>query len=1038
MRVHRLEMTAFGPYAGTEVLDFEPLNEAGLFLLTGPTGAGKTTILDAVCFALYGVVPGERGARDLRSDHAPPQLRPEVVLEATIGERRYRVRRSPEWRRPKRRGPGETREPARATLLELGEDGRERLVSSRIAEVGHELQLALGMSSEQFLQVVLLPQGGFQTFLQASSDERQSVLQKLFHTHRFARVEDWLRDRTRGVRGDCAGAERAVAQLLATLSHRSSTPLPDDLAGDHLGDVARTAGQWAAARVAAAGAVAAVACTRHQELLAAEAAARAADDRVGRLLAAADEADAARRVLARLDATAEEDRDAERRLAAHEQAQRVAPLLAGLPELERRCDAARSRARASSAAVRHHLDGLPPALAPAAGFDPGGSGPPDPVDRGALLELRSRLDERLGRLRALLPREAEQLRSAAQRRRLAEQLTAAERRLATVTERAAGLPSRREQAVRAVAELRPLAAGVPHARVARDEAAHRRACAAALPAASASRDRTLERWLQARETAGDAREQHLGTVELRLAGMAAELAGQLRPGQECQVCGSAHHPRPAAASPHAVTEGEQRDALRRFEQARRLAEEADTAHRGAEGKVQRLEAGAAGADLAACSRQLEVAEERLSAALDAERRLPGAQSELASCAVAERALLEEERGAAEECRALQRALLTLDATSTATSAELAAATADLRTPGEEHAPGSGSGDRWLDDLVDRLDAAAAATTAAVADVDDHAALLNRLVEARAEAASAARDRGFSSPAAAAGALLPDRLAAHLRESRAARDEQRRTSSAALAALTGHEPEEPVTASDRDRTRAALTEASRAAAECAAAVGATGERVHDLAVLADQLDRALAVWEPLRVERELTESLSDLVRGMSPDNQLQMRLSSYVLATRLDQVVDAANERLQCMRDQRYTVRRCARSGSGAGGSRRAGLGLEVLDAWTGESRAPSTLSGGETFVVSLSLALGLADVVAEEAGGLSVGTLFVDEGFGMLDPDTLDDVMDRIDALRAGGRTVGVVSHVTELRARIPTQVQVSVGVDGSTVALCAADLTPV
>jgi exonuclease SbcC len=164
--------------------------------------------------------------------------------------------------------------------------------------------------------------------------------------------------------------------------------------------------------------------------------------------------------------------------------------------------------------------------------------------------------------------------------------------------------------------------------------------------------------------------------------------------------------------------------------------------------------------------------------------------------------------------------------------------------------------------------------------------------------------------------------------------------------------------------------------------------------------------------------------LGADNQLQMRLSSYVLATRLDQVLEAANERLSHLRDQRYTLRRCG----AVRGNARAGLGLEVLDDWTGEARSPSTLSGGETFVVSLALALGLADVVAHESGGLRVDTLFIDEGFGMLDADTLDDVMDRIDALRAGGRTVGVVSHVTELRGRIPTQVHVTRGRDGSTV----------
>ena len=165
--------------------------------------------------------------------------------------------------------------------------------------------------------------------------------------------------------------------------------------------------------------------------------------------------------------------------------------------------------------------------------------------------------------------------------------------------------------------------------------------------------------------------------------------------------------------------------------------------------------------------------------------------------------------------------------------------------------------------------------------------------------------------------------------------------------------------------------------------------------------------------------------MGSDNQLQMRLSAYVLATRLDQVVAAANERLGHLRDQRYLLQRTGRAERKGS---QAGLGLEVVDQWTGDVRSPATLSGGETFVVSLSLALGLADVVTQEAGGTEVETLFVDEGFGTLDADTLDDVMDRLDGLRAGGRTVGVVSHVTELRSRIPTQVHVEKTRSGSVV----------
>jgi exonuclease SbcC len=159
-------------------------------------------------------------------------------------------------------------------------------------------------------------------------------------------------------------------------------------------------------------------------------------------------------------------------------------------------------------------------------------------------------------------------------------------------------------------------------------------------------------------------------------------------------------------------------------------------------------------------------------------------------------------------------------------------------------------------------------------------------------------------------------------------------------------------------------------------------------------------------------MSKLVRGMGGDNQLQMRLSAYVLATRLDQVVAAANERLAQMRDQRYLLQRTGRA---ARKGAQAGLGLEVVDQWTGDVRDPSTLSGGETFVVSLCT---------------EIETLFVDEGFGTLDADTLDDVMDRLDGLRAGGRTVGVVSHVSELRNRIPTQVHVDKRRAGSTIAV--------
>lgn len=175
------------------------------------------------------------------------------------------------------------------------------------------------------------------------------------------------------------------------------------------------------------------------------------------------------------------------------------------------------------------------------------------------------------------------------------------------------------------------------------------------------------------------------------------------------------------------------------------------------------------------------------------------------------------------------------------------------------------------------------------------------------------------------------------------------------------------------------------------------------------------------------ALSAFVEGKSADNRLQMRLSAYVLAYRLSQVVAAANTRLSGMSDQRYSLEHTGQRGAG---ETRGGLSLLVRDDWSGESRDPATLSGGETFVVSLALALGLADVVTQEAGGADLDTLFVDEGFGTLDADTLDDVMDTLDSLRDGGRVVGVVSHVAEMRDRIPTQLAVRKDRRGSTLAV--------
>ena len=191
----------------------------------------------------------------------------------------------------------------------------------------------------------------------------------------------------------------------------------------------------------------------------------------------------------------------------------------------------------------------------------------------------------------------------------------------------------------------------------------------------------------------------------------------------------------------------------------------------------------------------------------------------------------------------------------------------------------------------------------------------------------------------------------------------------------------------------------------------------VASLSGDLDAALARLRPALDRAEVATAVSTLLEGRSSDNRLRLRLSAYVLSERLAQVVDAANDRLSKMGQGRFALEQCDES---TGRGRRGGLGLRVHDAWTSTVRATGSLSGGETFMVSLALALGLADTVSAESGGTRIETLFVDEGFGSLDSEALEGVLDTLDSLREGGRSVGVISHVSEMRDRICTQVRVA------------------
>ena len=342
-------------------------------------------------------------------------------------------------------------------------------------------------------------------------------------------------------------------------------------------------------------------------------------------------------------------------------------------------------------------------------------------------------------------------------------------------------------------------------------------------------------------------------------------------------------------------------------------------------------------------------------------------------------------------------------------------------------------------LHSRLDGAPDLETALVqaAGVADALAAAASAAEAAVAAATAAEQAGAEAGLAAAGAnfagVAAARAAWRAPDWRTAQQQAIRAEETEAAAVDAQlaTPDLDVPL-DPPADLAGAQEAVRLAAErhdeAVAVLGRASDRSATLAGLVPRFTAELAALQPLRERAEEARRLADLAAGQGA-NTLRMTLSSFVLAARLEEVAEAASQRLLTMTAGRYSL---AHTDARRGGGGRSGLGLLALDAWTGHERDTSTLSGGETFLASLALALGLADVVTAEAAGVPIEALFVDEGFGSLDEDTLEEVMNVLDGLREGGRMVGIVSHVSELRQRIPAQVHVRKGRSGSTVHLVA------
>ncbi|WP_414048480.1 AAA family ATPase [Actinomyces oris] len=1090
MRIHSLTMTGIGPYAGREHIDFDAVGASGRFLLTGPTGSGKTTIIDAIVFALYGDVAdsADSSKERIRSTLVGPHTESVIELVFSTGAGVYRVRRTPTYERAKRRGQGTTTQNGTVKLWHLAKVGGEPLDEpvTRVGDADAEIARAVGLSREQFTQTVVLPQGKFARFLRADSSERQHLLKDVFGTGIYDAIQDAL---IQASRDGARRVEQAAADLSGQVTSLGRHPLLTEAPAQAPAQALEAAMAGATPDLVALRRIGAEVLDASSNRVAlAEARAEAAGAALTRAQSAREEAQSLHDLLERrrtlieekerLAERAEQEADDARRLQDAERASRVRPYLVAEQAARRRAQQAVAAlaARADQSGLAHLAEqagvtsaGSVEEATGSAAHSHGAAVTPtalvEPLVREAQRQLAALEDE---------PSEAKagatEVGTAPQDSDAAETPVAADEsesdyaealsphdlddlahhcrrehgQLETLVDLEAGLPGRKSALQQREAELQQAAAQLEQrAEKLAERPAQRTALVDTLEAARAAHERLdglqdrrtraeerhraalaveqLSAQLAQRDNAcaqaatltREATEQVRATRLAWISGTAGALAGELTEGEPCPVCGSTTHPSPASAG----TDGATRQQVEAAEEQQRQADEAlSSALRQRDTCATRLEEAqraSDGMDAPAAKEALEAAATALATA----RAAADGVEELVERLEAFDAGTEQERAALDAARTAQ------ESARSRLEAEREALTQDQRRCLEARGTWPSVTARAAALLVRAKEAEDASQ-----DIDTARTALAQARSALADLASALKEEGFTGATQATAALMErgaiEALTASVRAAATARERVHLgLEDPQIAALSGQE---------EDRLEAATAELAQAdaAARQAASTQARAAESHEhLRRAVDGVEQAATAYEEAAGSSADLIRVANLARG---ENETGTPLATWVLQARFEEVLVFANERLSQMSSGRYELIRVAEETSQR--KRRKGLGLAVVDHLGDErTRDPRTLSGGETFYVSLSLALALADVVSAESGGVSLETLFIDEGFGTLDADTLQAVMAQIDHLRAGGRTVGIVSHVAELRDQIAERIAVRrVASGGSTLKVTA------
>lgn len=1093
MILHTLEFEAFMAYPKRQEINFDTLNSAGVFLLNGPTGAGKTTILDAICYALYGETSSDRESAKLHSTYAAHSgTKPRVLLDVTLHGKRLRIDRTPAYNKPITRGArkGQMREEsAKATLAELapGADPADEKawtpISSSVAEVNRTIAERTHLTKEQFLKVVLLPQGQFAQFLKSKPKERKELLKKMFPVEHYEQLFAALTEEAKTAQQEVAQdentqrgyLERARVEMLALQALLDvADPDAEDAAGEGSATEdpveAETSEQLTAESVTAENVTAetldawvAGGVERARETSTRE---KQEQQRL------TDEADQNTRLLAeraqlqadwreyeqlcerrtRLTERAEGHKAQREELA---QARAAAPLHAQYAQVHAESQALAAREQEHSACASA-LDETGRALLAALRDEETSAEVifPEETTFAALpdfepAEQETQLEALLDTLRALQKKDAQLTDEEAAAAALLKQANALEQDRARAEKRLSDLTAQAEQLAEELAgystadEERTLAAHlVTEAQQKHDVAQQMQqkldAASAAVAAAQKQSKRTAtaeqkaqEKWQASAQQALAATEEFKNLQVLRLAQASSLLARELKDGEPCAVCGSVEHPAPAQ-----IAEGEQLVERADLDAAK---EREDKAHKQARthelAKDRAAKAHQEASEALAVARtqyetlvaQGECDVEQTAAQLQqAQTRLAQAQSRVTA---RDGVLVKVERVRAEQQKA-QEALRTIESAAVEAQTRHRDAAARCEAAAAELAPARAAvGFAQRVEAVEGYRAAHQRLARAVL-------LLGQARERHALAAAAAErllaESSFESAELVHAAVRTSERVDALEQAVAAYELEHarllegfgREAIVAVAARAAAGEQAP---DDLQGVRERVEQLRAAAHRLTLREGERESMLRSLHVLRGEYAAFRAKTAQRYDRAQMLANLAAAARGDTLGGyEHQVDLVSYVLGAEFERILHSASLHLDRMSEGRYGM---VFSDHRAKGSRSGGgLNLEITDTWTGEPREASSLSGGESFLASLSLALGLAEVVQANNGGIELDTLFIDEGFGTLDAETLDMVMGTIESLRDSGRTIGLISHVEEMKNRIPAQIVVEKGQNGSSV----------